>query len=129
LVDHPNVLIVDQKSESREVLRAVLESRGMQVLEAVATDEGLELLGDRRPDLVVLDLDAEPAHAKAAASRFAAQSEANQIPLVVIGAARRHLPALAQRQFIAKPYHYASLIRKIETLLEAARAPLTECEA
>ena len=54
----PNsVLIVDQSEESRDVIRTILEPRGVKVLEAEAAGRGLKLLRERHPNVVVLDLE------------------------------------------------------------------------
>ena len=110
-----SVLIVDESSDSREVLRTVLEHRGLRILEASQRDEGLELARQHQPDLIVLDLELD-GEAAPAAHEFAAQSP-QATPLVVLGSARRR-GASRVGEFISKPYHYAPLIRKIEQLLE-----------
>ena len=112
-----SVLIVDPADESCEVLRAVFEPRGVRVLQATAADEGLQMARHERPDVVVLDLDlelgAEPSLAAAFSSTGAAPA------LVAVGRARRRVNP-PDADFLSKPYHYASLVRKIEALLETA---------
>jgi DNA-binding response OmpR family regulator len=116
----PSVLIVDRTPETREVLKTALEQRGIRVLAAAEAEEGLHLLAERNPDLVVLDLEQHAAAGVVLAGRFAAGSADRRIPLLVLGSGRRELPWLARQQFVAKPYHYSPLIRKIEALLDAA---------
>jgi two-component system chemotaxis response regulator CheY len=50
------ILIVDDDALVRRVLRDVLESRGHALLEAEDGREAIELLGERCPQLVLLDL-------------------------------------------------------------------------
>jgi CheY-like chemotaxis protein len=57
LNDQRSVLIVDRSEETREVLQAVLERRGVRTLAAGKAKKGLELARQHRPDLIVLDLD------------------------------------------------------------------------
>jgi CheY-like chemotaxis protein len=111
-----SVLIVDQSDESREVLRTVLEHRGLRILEASAADQGLEMARRHQPDLIVLDLEVDAANARAVTGEFASYSGPGSTPLVLLGSARRSGDALPGT-FVAKPYHYAPLIRKIEQLL------------
>ena len=113
-----SVLIVDRSPESREVLRTVLEHRGMTILEASAAPQGLELARRHQPDLIVFDVEVDTPNPAQAAGEFASQCRRGPTPLVILGTARRRSPSLPG-EFVAKPYHYAPLIRKIEQLLEA----------
>lgn len=111
-----SVLIVDESAENREVLRTVLEHRGMQILEASQPQEGLELARQHQPDLIVLDLELESAPPELP-SRLA-EHATRETPLVLLGSARRRVADRHVAEFVAKPYHYAPLIRRIEQLLE-----------
>jgi CheY-like chemotaxis protein len=111
------VLIVDQSDDSREVLRTVLEQRGMRILEASRADDGLELARRHRPDLIVLDMELDASNPATVSGEFASHSGLGQTPLVVLGSARRAGNPTAG-EFVAKPYHYAPLIRRIERLLD-----------
>lgn len=111
-----SVLIVDESAESREVLRTVLEHRGIRTLEAGGAQEGLDLARQHQPDLIVLDLELE-SNPPEFPSELAAQA-VHQTPLVLLGNARRKAAGPHVGEFMAKPYHYAPLIRRIEQLLE-----------
>ena len=52
-----SVLIVDRLSETREVLRTVLERRGLRVYEATEQTEGWKLARQHHPDLIVIDVE------------------------------------------------------------------------
>jgi CheY-like chemotaxis protein len=117
-----SVLVVDPLEETQEVLRAALERRGIRILAASRRQQGLELAREHHPDLIVLDLECDSAGS--AAAGVAIESLAGDTPLVMLGSARGQRP-LPAGQIVAKPYHYAPLIRKIEELLDAARRPAT----
>ena len=115
-----SVLIVDHSQETREVLQTALERRGLRTFAASRATSGLELARRHHPDLIVLDLemdDSGPGHLSAP---FAEQSRANHTPLVMLGSVRRDLNGLPDGEFVAKPYHYGPLIRKIEKILDTA---------
>jgi CheY-like chemotaxis protein len=125
LKSQPSVLIVDSSEETREVLRTALERRGVRILAARCTRQGLELARTHHPDLIVLDLEVEGAAAEPRdmSAPFAAQSRADRAPLIVLGSVRRPGPP-ADAEFVAKPYHYGPLIRRIEELLgSGSRGP------
>ena len=50
------VLVADDKSASRELIRTVLESCGHTVVEAIDGLEAVKLARELEPDLIVLDL-------------------------------------------------------------------------
>jgi CheY-like chemotaxis protein len=108
-----SVLIVDRSEETRQVLRTALERRGTQVLEAEAAGSGLELARRHHPDLIILDLEVDTTTDANLPEQFAHHSQTQAASLIVLGTARRS----ACGEFVAKPYHYGPLIRKIEELL------------
>ncbi len=120
---HLSVLVVDPSEETREVLRTAFAHRGTEILEASQAEQGLDLARRHQPTVIVLDADLKASWPASLARGYDQQSEQHHTPLVLLGTARRQrgLPA---GEFVAKPYHYAPLIRKIEQLLEQAQQPL-----
>jgi len=110
-----SVLIVDSSGETSEVLRTVLERKGLRILAATEADEGLALLREHQPSVTVLDLESERATDTSLCRAYDDETEAN---LVVLGRLPRESVALARHRVVAKPYHYAPLIRTIESLVE-----------
>lgn len=118
MVRKPSVLIVDGSEETREVLAAALARRGVDTLATAEAEHALRLARQRAADLIVLDLEVEGRAADRICRPFAEQSRATQTPLVVLGHARRTCCRPHVGEFVAKPYHYGPLIRKIEELLQ-----------
>ena len=116
-----SVLIVERSGEIREVLCAALERRGWHIYEASRADLGLELARRHQPDLVVLDLDEQPAGAEALSGEFSRSKNAQPTPVILIGTVRT--PHTNRGEFVEKPYHYQPLISKIEQLLQAPQFP------
>jgi DNA-binding response OmpR family regulator len=52
----PTILVVDDDHELRTGLKALLQERGFQTLEAEDGHEARDLIEERRPDLVILDM-------------------------------------------------------------------------
>jgi CheY-like chemotaxis protein len=115
------VLIVDAADENRVVLQTALERLGHRTLTACQASEGLAMAKKHRPDLIVLDLEIEGGSSDEIAGRFAQQSQAAHTSLVMLGTIRRP-QSITQGEYVAKPYHYAPLIRKIEEILLAGPA-------
>jgi DNA-binding response OmpR family regulator len=115
------VLIVDRSEETQEVLRTVLERRGLRIYSASRAGRGLELARRHHPDLIVLDLEVEDIQPEEISASFARQAGEGETALVMLGSIRRSGSELPGGQIIAKPYHYGPLIRKIEAVLEHSR--------
>jgi ActR/RegA family two-component response regulator len=103
-----------------EILRTILELRGVNVLEARAADTGLEMMRAEHPRVVVLDLDLDPDNDSTGdatiQSAFEDETRRSESSLVILGKAQMSSDSCGQ--VIDKPYQYGQLIRTIEQLLE-----------
>ncbi|HEY4761576.1 MAG TPA: response regulator [Thermoguttaceae bacterium] len=120
LTQNPSVLIVDRSEETREVLQTVLKRRGVSTFIASHATEGEDLVKQHHPDLIVMDLEISNMDRKGAIPPFWASSQRENIPLILLGTLRRSEATIPQVEFVAKPYHYGPLIRRIEELLSTA---------
>ena len=116
----PQVLIVDQSAESREILRTLLERHGAATIEARRPDQAARLADLHRPDLIVFDAESDLSDHGEAGESLAAAAGRTDTPIVILGTISRSRQRFPAEQFVAKPYHYGSLIRKIRELLAAA---------
>src|SRR5262245_61009259 len=114
----PSVLIVDSSAENREVLRTVLQRRGLRIFEADEPERGLELAREHHPDVIVLDLESRPTIGGDVEDRFGAEAHEQHASLVLLGQAGN--PHAATTKVVAKPYHFAPLVHTIQQL--AAKA-------
>ena len=116
--NHPKqVLIVDQSDDSRDVIRTVLERRGVGVHEAPGARQGLEMLRQFQVDVVVLDLESDAADDEQVRAAYEAELTHNHAEMVILGNIRKTSGPIA-KHLVPKPYHYGPLIRKIEQLIE-----------
>jgi CheY-like chemotaxis protein len=113
-------LIVDRSPESREVLRTILELRGALTLETDQPERACQLAEAFRPDLIVLDADSGHSGTQDATDHLRQAAGRTDTPIVILGTLRRSCGPLPAGQILAKPYHYGTLIRRIDDLLAAA---------
>ena len=106
------------------MLQTALELRGLRTFSAGRAVAGLELARRHHPDLIVLDMELDQSSPDDLWAPFAEQSRAEGASLVMLGTVRRCRSGLPQGEFVAKPYHYKPLIRKIEELLDTTSRPL-----
>jgi two-component system cell cycle response regulator DivK len=112
-------LIVDPSPDNREVLRTALQRRGMAIVEAECPADGVRMAAQHQPDLIVVDLDIDIAAAARLPADLAATSRHKATPIILLGSIK--VAPRAQRSvFVRKPYHYAPLVRRIESLLTKA---------
>jgi len=112
------VLIVDQSEDNQEVLAAALAARGVEALAAADAAEGLRLVSESAPDLIVLDVESLPDQAAGGDDAFETAARGFGQRLILLSGVRRETDRFGGGSVVAKPYHYGPLIRTIEGLLK-----------
>jgi two-component system OmpR family response regulator len=111
------VLVIDDDRPSRELLCEALEQEGYEVRAATNGRTGLALLGDWRPDLIVLDLLMPDMDGLAFRSKQQANGFAD-IPILLLSAAH-NLAAQAEALGVAaipKPFQLDELLAQVDGL-------------
>jgi excisionase family DNA binding protein len=120
----PLVLIVDDDEHVREYVRVNLEAEGYSVREAANAEEGLGVLEESRPDLVLLDVMMPRVDGWEMLQRLHERHGVDAIPVVMFsgkvdeGAAGEAADRGAQG-FIGKPFDPSELIEKTRQLLSS----------
>ncbi len=115
------VLIVDDDSRLRELIRVNLEYDGMTVREAGTADEGLRALDDDPPDLVLLDVMMPGLDGWAMLQRVRERHGLEALPVIMFsgktdgGAERAH--ASGAQAFVGKPLDPLALVEQAKALL------------
>jgi DNA-binding response OmpR family regulator len=112
-----SVLIVDRSEETREVLETALNRRGVKTYTAKHASEVVELGRRHCPNLIVLDLEIDDINLEHDKEPFWANLGDNNVPIILLGNLRRNQPPIPGSEFVAKPYHFGPLIRRIEEIL------------
>ena len=114
------VLIVDDDESVRALLRTTLPSDEYEVLEAADGDEGLRLVSEGDPDLVLLDWQMPGRHGSLVLDDL--KERRPTLPVIVITAEQQeHHRALALSlrvdAFLTKPFSPIELLGTVERLL------------
>jgi CheY-like chemotaxis protein len=99
------VLVIEDDADMRGLLVLVLEEQGYQLLAASDGREGLELLRDAKPDLILLDMKMPVMDGVEFARHYRAQNE-HPAPIVVMTAAddpRRRAEEIGAAAWLGKP--------------------------
>ena len=79
----PRILIVDDDAASRYLVRNMLIETDCDVVEAAGGAEGLRMIQERKPDLVVLDLGMQGVNGFEVLARLRENAETSTLPVVV----------------------------------------------
>lgn len=108
------VLIVDDESSMRFLLRIILEGAGYEVLEAKHGAAALERVKESRPNLVVTDLMMPVMNGRELVGRLRADPETAGIPILLLSA-NPNAVVVAVDAVVGKPFDS-------EAVVEAARS-------
>jgi CheY-like chemotaxis protein len=119
------ILIVEDKATSRELLRAVLERQGYGVIEAKDGEEALQQLRTATLDLVLLDLQIPIRNGYDVLQRIRSDDRLAHLPVVALTASamqgdREKALAAGFTGYIAKPVGPAQLRELVTQMLGAA---------
>jgi excisionase family DNA binding protein len=118
----PLVLIVDDDERLREYVRVNLEAEGYEVREAGSAEEGLSALGERSPDLILLDVMMPQVDGWETLRRIQEHTGVGAIPVIMFsGKVDEQSAAEAEQRgaqgFIGKPFDPRSLIESTKQQL------------
>jgi hypothetical protein len=108
------VLVVDGLLETEEVLRAVLEPRGLEVARVRCDRPATPDSSPDAPDVLVIHQD------DAAAADSPGFDAWRRVPRVVIGSMKVPAGGEHRQHFLQQPFQYPELVRAIERLLTDA---------
>jgi excisionase family DNA binding protein len=120
----PVVLIVDDDERVREYVRVNLEMEGYSVREAGSADEGLEVLEEVSPDLVLLDVMMPEVDGWEMLRRVRERHGIDAIPVVMFSGkvdegTAGEAAARGAQGFLGKPFDPQQLIEHAKQLLPA----------
>jgi DNA-binding response OmpR family regulator len=123
------VLIIDDDESVRALLRTTLPPDEFEVLEAVDGDEGLRLVAESDPHLVLLDWRMPGRHGSLVLDELKERRPA--LPVIVITAEQQeHHRALAESlrvdAFLTKPFSPLELLDTVERLVGGEQGPVDE---
>jgi CheY-like chemotaxis protein len=120
------ILVVEDYTDTRELLSAFLRRRGYKVIEAEDGVEGLLKAGWVYPDLILMDLSLPEMDGVEVARRIHAQAKLSRIPIFVMSAylteaVKADVRASGCVEIFAKPFDAEALADKITATLNADR--------
>lgn len=116
------ILIVEDKPTSRELLRTVLEQQGYEVVEAEDGEQALLRLREHVPDLVLMDLQMPAKNGYDVLREIRTDARLDKLPVIAVTANampedRDRVMAAGFTGYIAKPVALARLREEVKRLL------------
>jgi CheY-like chemotaxis protein len=120
----PTILVIEDYSDTRELLSALLHSNGYNVVEAEDGIEGILKAGWLYPDLILMDLSLPEMDGVEAAARIHSQTKLSRIPIFVVSAyltkaVERDVRAAGCVEVFTKPFDPGALLEKINATLKS----------
>jgi excisionase family DNA binding protein len=118
----PVVLVVDDDQGVRELVRANLELEGYAVREAASADEGLAVLEEEPPDLILLDVMMPEVDGWEMLRRIQERFGVGSIPVIVFSGqveeeAVSQAATRGARGFIGKPFDLRQLVDQAKQIV------------
>jgi two-component system, cell cycle response regulator DivK len=120
------ILIIEDNDNSRKLLRDVLQVKGYETIESETGEEGLRLAMQRRPALILMDIQLPGISGIEALQALRADPQTRDTPVIAVTASVMHNQqgAITSAGFDAlerKPISVSSLLVKIRELLERGK--------
>lgn len=114
-----SILVIDDEPQIRRVLRSTLSFRGYEISEAATGEEGVELAGKLKPDLILLDVNLPGISGIEACKEIRRTSDVPIIMLTVRNAERDKVVALdaGADDYVTKPFGIEELLARVRASL------------
>jgi two-component system, cell cycle response regulator DivK len=120
------VLVVEDDSKSRKLVRDLLTFKGYEIIEAETGEEGVGLAQERRPSLILMDIRLPGIDGIQALGRLRAEVATRGISVMAMTASvmsgdRQRVLAAGFDAFQSKPIKIKDFVAAVEQLLERHR--------
>jgi len=116
------ILVVDDEPQIRRSLEVNLAGKGYAVFTADGADQALQLLSNRSPDVIIMDLVMPGVDGIELTRRIRAQSSVPIIVLSAIGSEQKKVEALelGADDYVTKPFSMEEVFARIKSVLRRA---------
>lgn len=125
-MNQPHVLIVEDEPAQREVLVYNIEAEGFRVSQAEDGEQGLLLVEEDAPDVIVLDWMLPSVSGIEVCRQLKMRSDTRAIPIIMLSARSEEVDRVRGLEtgaddYVVKPYAVAELMARLRTQLRRVR--------
>ena len=121
-----NILCIEDEPEMIDLIRLILTRHGFNVQGAYGGREGLKMIRENAPDLILLDLMMPDVDGWEVYQQIKADEKTNNIPVIVVTAKAQNIDKVLGLHiakvddYIAKPFSPQALLESVERVLGSA---------
>jgi two-component system cell cycle response regulator DivK len=117
------ILIVEDNEKNMKLVRDILQAKGYATLEAVTGEDGVRLAGERKPDLILMDIQLPGISGIEALRRLRGDPATAPIPAVAVTASvmqqdRNQITEAGFDGYIGKPINLREFLETVRTIVE-----------
>jgi two-component system cell cycle response regulator DivK len=120
------VLIVEDNEKNMKLARDILKAKGYETVEAVTGEEGVKLAKEKKPDLVLMDIQLPGISGIDAFKQLRADAKTARIPVIALTASvtptdRSQISAAGFDAFVSKPISLKEFVATVKRLVEGGK--------
>jgi len=117
------IMNVEDNEKNMKLVRDVLQAKGYATVEAVTGEDGVRLAAERKPDLILMDIQLPGISGIEALRRLRANAETAAIPAVAVTASvmqqdRNQITEAGFDGYIGKPINLREFLETVRSMLE-----------
>jgi len=122
------ILIVEDNDRNLKLVRDVLQVKGYTTLEAMTGEDGVKLALERKPDLVLMDIQLPGINGIEALHQIRANPETANIPIIAVTASvmqqdRKQITEAGFDAYVGKPINLKEFLDAVKRALNIAEEP------
>jgi two-component system response regulator VicR len=123
MTDKKIILCIEDESEMIDLTRLVLEREGFEVMGAVGGKQGMELMQQHKPDLVLLDLMMPDMDGWEVYRQMKVDKNLADVPVIIVTARAQNIDKVLGLQvakvddYVTKPFGPKELLQSINRIL------------
>ena len=121
------ILIVEDNEKNMKLVRDILRHHGHETAEAATGEDGVRLAAERRPDLVLMDIQLPDIDGIEALRRIRGERTLDAVPVIAVSASvmpddQQKIVASGFDAFVTKPIQLKDFLATVQRLLASGRA-------
>jgi len=120
------ILIVEDNEKNMKLVRDILQHRGHTTLEAVTGNDGVRLARERRPDLVLMDIQLPDIDGIEALRQIRTEPALDATPVLAVSASvmpdeQQQIVASGFDAYVTKPINLKQFLETVQRFLTSGR--------